>query len=108
MLRVFVLAAVAVVCLFGHALPTPIVRGPLRVRGNALLDASGLNVELTGVNVPITVVGQAGNDVLFKVIRRRWNLNAVRLPVSVSDWLRDGELYISAVTRTIHDANNAD
>src|SRR5688572_25627023 len=107
MFRVFLVAFVVVECLFGHALPTPIIHGPLRVRGNTLLDANGLNVELTGVNVAGATAGQQ-NPILFKVIRRRWNLNAVRIPVSVGTWTRDGESYLSAVARSVEAANAAD
>jgi uncharacterized protein (TIGR03437 family) len=106
MLRVFLLAAFAAVC-FGHALPTPIVQGPLRVRGNLIIDANGFNVELNGVNVPETVAGRPAADVLFKVIRRRWNLNAVRLPVSVARWSQQGEAYMRSVEQAVSSANAA-
>ena len=107
MFRVFVLASVAVACLFGHAFPTPVIQGPLRVRGNTLLDSNGLNIELNGANIG-DGVAEKDNPLLFKVIRRRWNLNAVRIPVSVDTWTRDGEAYMSAVARSVDAANAAE
>ena len=92
---------------FGHAAPTRIVDAPLRVRGNALLDRNGFNVELSGVNVPEAVAVQPTNRVLFKVIRRRWNFNSVRLPVSVSKWARGGDAYVAEIGGAIRQANEA-
>lgn len=92
---------------FAHAPPTRIVEAPLRVRGNALLDRNGFGVELVGVNVPETVALQPANNILFKVIRRRWNFNTVRLTVSVSKWLHDGDSYLTEIGRAIREANQA-
>jgi len=83
------------------------VDAPLRVRGNALLDRNGFPVELAGVNVPESIAVQPANRVLFKVIRRRWNFNTVRLAVSVSKWLRDGDGYITEIERAVEEANSA-
>jgi Cellulase (glycosyl hydrolase family 5) len=106
MIKVFFLAVAGTVAVCGHALPTPVLKGPLRVSGNLLFDATG-NVELAGVNVP-DIIGRERNEILFKVIRRRWNLNAVRLPVSVDTWVRDGDRYISSVALAVEQANAAD
>lgn len=110
MRKVILLAALTVTwseSASGHAPPTRIVDGPLRVRGNTLLDRNGFNVELAGANVPEPIAVQATNNLIFKVIRRRWNMNAVRLAVSVSTWLRDGDAYVSMVARAVKEANDA-
>lgn len=106
MVRVLATLILLVSCLHGHALPTPVVRGPLRVSRNAIIDGDGRSLELTGVNIA-SVDAAKDQTILFKVIRRRWNMNAVRIPVSVSRWRRDGDSYLSMVGRTVEAANEA-
>jgi hypothetical protein len=50
----------------------------------------------------------AMNGVAFGVIRIRWNMNAVRLPVSVRAWRRDGGAYLDRVAAIVRRANDAE
>ena len=99
------LAAGSVV--FGHALPTPVVTGKLQVRGNAMLNSDGTRFELLGVNLPLLSTASPPSSITFKVIRQRWNLNTVRLPVSIRSWEQQGESYLAAAARAVDSANNA-
>jgi uncharacterized protein (TIGR03437 family) len=107
--RFFVVATAAFLAIAdtadAHAPPTPIIKGPLRVRGNVLLDADGLNIEMMGVNV--APLSADTTELMFKVIRRRWNLNVVRIPVSIPAWIEGGDTYLSAAVQAVESANNA-
>ena len=41
----------------------------------------------------------------FRVIQQRWNMNAVRLPVSAAVWKRDGQAYLDRVAAVVALAN---
>src|SRR5687768_16008017 len=85
-----------------HSPVTPSPQGALRVQGNTLRDESGIVItlrgaQISGLEVPGNSPGAqndaAMNDLTFGVVRQRWNMNAVRLPVSVAAWQRDGSRY---------------
>ena len=60
----------------------PAVTGGLRVEANKLIDGSGRQLLLQGTEAPIDLdLDYAGT--MFSTIRQRWNMNMVRLPVSV-------------------------
>src|SRR4051794_7152350 len=46
------------------------------------------------------------NGFTFRVIRQRWNMNAVRLPVSAAAWKRDGKPYLDKVAAVVALANS--
>ena len=48
---------------------------------------------------------RAMNGFTFRVIRQRWNMNAVRLPVSAAVWKRDGKAYLDKVAAVVALAN---
>ena len=94
---------------WSHALPTPAPQGPLRASGNLLIDGTGQRILLRGVVLP--GLDRAEPDLsgmkaaAFTVLRFRWNMNAVRLPVSVPLWRRDGQLYLDQVDSIVRLAN---
>jgi uncharacterized protein (TIGR03437 family) len=119
LLRLTILLAIGgALKLHAHAPLTPAVQGALRVRGNALVDGTGGVVLLRGANMPGLEVAQpaaadaqavaAMTDVTFGVMRVRWNMNVVRVPVSVALWTRDGQRYLDQVTRIVRLANDND
>src|ERR1035437_11183138 len=89
----------------GHAPPTPIPVPPLRVKANQLVDSAGAVFVLRGVSMPgLEAISPTATDLAnvramsgftFRVMRQRWNMNAVRLPVSAAVWKRDGQGYRS-------------
>jgi uncharacterized protein (TIGR03437 family) len=102
---------------YGHAIPTPIPQGALRARGNRLVDASGQEILLRGVVMPglekadpkpadLQTIA-AMNRVTFGILRQRWNMNAVRLPVGRGIWQRDGQAYLDRVAQVVRLANDA-
>jgi uncharacterized protein (TIGR03437 family) len=94
-----------------HAPLTPSPQGPLRVSGNELRDGAGNLITLWGALLPGLEVPASRDDVFqdrtFGIMRVRWNLNAVRLPVSVALWQRDGSQYLDRVTAIVNRANAA-
>jgi uncharacterized protein (TIGR03437 family) len=99
-----------------HAPPTPVPSGPLRADRNRLVDSTGQAFVLRGVRMSglevlqpseaQTRVVEAMTAFTFRVLRQRWNMNALRLPVSPAVWERDGEAYlrtIAAIARTAND-----
>lgn len=95
---------------WGHAPVTPPLQGPLRISGASLVDGGGLKVALKGVVVPglerwgepAAAAQQAAmTEASFGVLRVRWNLNTVRLPVSLDIWKRDGDRYLAAVEEIV-------
>jgi uncharacterized protein (TIGR03437 family) len=99
----------------GHATPTPVPVGPLHAEGNRLVDASPRVFVLRGVQMSGLNVAQpspsdrqtveAMNSFTFRVLRQRWNMNALRLPVSIWLWERDGDNYLRKVSDVVRDAN---
>ncbi|MBY0508190.1 MAG: hypothetical protein K2X03_30025 [Bryobacteraceae bacterium] len=81
----------------------PVVQGPLRVAGNRLVDATGASITLRGTEAPGDLpLAYAGT--MFSTIRQRFNLNTVRLPVSVERALRDPE-YLPRIAELVRRAN---
>ncbi|MEP7365747.1 MAG: cellulase family glycosylhydrolase, partial [Acidobacteriota bacterium] len=87
-----------------HAPILPALQGPLRAQGNRLLDANGESVVLRGVTLP----NLDGTAATYGVIRIRWNLNAVRLPVSVAKWKTGGTRYFDRASEAVRLANAAE
>ena len=48
---------------------------------------------------------QALTTQTFRILRQRWNLNVLRLPVSPAVWRRDGEDYLSQIAQIVQHAN---
>ncbi len=112
-MRLIVLPLLLVAAAHAHAPILPAVKGPLRTQANRLLDATGEPVILRGLTVPGLETdaysnAAALNAATFGVIRLRWNLNTVRLPVSVALWKRDGVRYLDRVADIVRLANAAD
>ena len=111
------LAVLVTLCepVFGHAPPTPIPVPPLRVRANQLVDSANSVFLLRGVVMPGLEVFSPGPADLasqramtpftFRIIQQRWNMNAVRLPVSPEIWKRDGQAYFDRVAGVVSAAN---
>ena len=54
------------------------------MQGNQLIDSTGMAVTLQGTQAPKDIgLDYAGT--MFSTIRQRWNMNAVRLPLSVDE-----------------------
>ena len=60
-------------------------------------------VQMTGLNNPAPSPGL--NTLTFRAIRQRWNMNALRLPLSIPIWRRDGAAYVDTVVQTTRAAN---
>src|SRR5690242_5083561 len=101
--------------LWAHAPPTPIPVPPLHVEGSRLVDAKGSVVLLRGVNMPgLEAASPTAADLVardsmtthtFRVIQQRWNMNAVRLPVSPWLWKQNGAAYLDRVAAAVAAAN---
>ena len=106
--RFLFLGAVSALCLRAHAPPTPIPTPPFHVEANHLVDAVKIPFLIRGVDVPGVGSSNAGalNPFTFRLIRQRWNMNAVRVPVSVALWKRDGAAYLEAAADVITAANS--
>ncbi len=84
----------------------PAVTGGLRVEANKLIDGNGRQILLQGTEAPI-YLGLDYAGTMFSTIRQRWNMNMVRLPVSVDRSERD-PAYILHVTEMVRRANQAE
>ena len=95
--------------LAAHAPPTPIASPPLRVRSNILVDSTDTPVVLRGVVLPGLESGApppaAMTPFTFQIIQQRWNMNAVRLPVSAALWKRDPQNYLAQAAAAVSAAN---
>jgi uncharacterized protein (TIGR03437 family) len=101
-MRLLALPLALAATLVAHAPVTPPITGPLEVRGNLLVD--------TGTGAAVTLRGVAVDEasaVVFGVIRVRWNMNSVRLPVSLVAWQQDGERYLDRLASDVRTANDA-
>jgi len=97
-----------------HGVPTPLPIGPLHVKGGAIFDSTGQpialrGVEMPGLNIAVPTAEQnqtvaAMNATTFGILRLRWNLNTVRLPVSNFVWRRDGQPYLDRVGKIVRAA----
>lgn len=80
-----------------------------------MIDADGgrfqlFSVQLTGLSILEPNETQqrsvaAINTFTFRVIRQRWNLNAVRLPLNPDIWQRDGNAYLDRIEQAVKLAN---
>ena len=84
----------------------PAVTGGLHVDGNKLIDGSGRELLLQGTEAPIDL-GLDYGGTMFSTIRQRWNMNMVRLPVSVTRSERD-PAYILLVSALARRANQSE
>jgi len=108
------LAALAAKLTLGHGIPTTLPIGPLHVKGAGIFDSTGQailfrGVEMPGLNIANPNAAQnqtiaAMNGVTFGILRLRWNLNMVRLPVSNFLWRRDGQAYLDRVGKIVRAA----
>jgi len=73
---------VSVLLSIGMLAPTPLPDGPLRVSGGRLVDAAGHSFALRGTQIDGLDLATAP---LLDTARKRWNFNAIRLPVGAAD-----------------------
>lgn len=98
--------------------PTPMPQGPLHTQGNMLLDSAGHVIVLKGTEMPglnvahpdpsgvETQTAAALTATTFSTIRLRWNMNALRLPVS--SWIDGADpAYLPRVSDIVRKANAA-
>src|SRR3954451_7598810 len=93
----------------GHEPPVFVPVAPLHVQGAALVDSANTGFVLRGVQLPgLNLDGPAGEAAMramtpltFRLIQQRWNTNAVRLPVSIPLWRRDGQPYLDKVAAVV-------
>jgi hypothetical protein len=81
------------------------------VKANQLVDSTGAAFLLRGVVMPgLEAIAptaadlanvRAMNGFTFRVIQQRWNMNAVRLPVSAAVWKRDGKAYLDRIAAIV-------
>jgi uncharacterized protein (TIGR03437 family) len=120
-LAIFPKLSVAILLLFaltvrqaaGHAEIQPVIRGPLTVTGNRLIDPVTGPVLLRGINFPgLHSADQRALDamtsVTFGILRLRWNINIIRLPVSIARWSSEGPAYVARVKEVVRIANDND
>lgn len=101
-LRVWVLLLFVAARAQGHAPPTPIPIPPLHVKANTLVDSVGTTFLLRGVGLP---AWDTATSYTYRVIQQRWNMNAVRLPLQVSAWQREGQPYLDRAAKAVAAAN---
>jgi uncharacterized protein (TIGR03437 family) len=117
--RVYLCLALSLTLRLGlaHGIPTPVPNGPLHIQRNVIVDSTGQmiplrGVEMPGLNLANPTAGQrqtvdAINAVTFGILRLRWNVNTVRLPVSNWVWRREGQTYLDRVGKIVQAANDA-
>lgn len=86
---------------------TYVPQAPLRVQGNSLVDSAGRAFLLRGTAMPFRQASDARvlTASTFSQIGQRWNMNALRLQISVDMAVADPAGYIAQVQRIVHDAN---
>lgn len=104
MRRLFILL-LAAAALHAHAPITPAIRGPLSTDGTRIVTTTGTVISLRGAVLPNL---EAATVATLGVLRLRWNMNAVRIPLSVPAWQRDGQAYIDRVNAAIARSKAAD
>jgi uncharacterized protein (TIGR03437 family) len=80
------------------------------VQRNLLVDSKGIPFLLRGVNMSglesADTAAEAAMTVhTFRILQQRWNTNAVRLPIGVDIWKREGAAYLSRVASIVAAAN---
>ena len=85
-MRWLALLPMLAMALLGQTTLLRVVKGPVRVVGNQLIDATGSLFTLRGTAVPEDLpLAYAGT--MFSTIRQRFNINSVRVPVNVDSAL---------------------
>jgi len=86
---------------------TYVPQPPLRVEGNSLVDATGHAFLLRGTAMLFRQASDATvlTASTFSQIGQRWNMNALRLQISLNMDAADPTGYIAQVKRIVHDAN---
>src|SRR5882724_1157549 len=79
------------------------------------MDSIGQTFLLRGVEMPgLEVANPAQSDLdavramtplTFGIVQQRWNMNAVRLPISAAIWKRDGKVYFDRIAAVATSAN---
>jgi uncharacterized protein (TIGR03437 family) len=87
--------------------PTYVPQPPLHVQGNQLVDSTGQAFVLRGTAMPFRQASDAAvlTASVFSQIGQRWNMNALRLQISVDMDAADPTGYIAQVKQIVHDAN---
>ncbi|MCC6537727.1 MAG: cellulase family glycosylhydrolase [Bryobacterales bacterium] len=84
----------------------PVLTAGVHVDGARMVDATGATVLLQGTEAPADLdLNYAGT--MFSTIRQRWNMNMVRLPVSVDRAARDAA-YLPLVREMVRRANRSE
>ena len=104
-----------VVSAAGRQAVTLAPEGPFRISGNSIVDRRGRPFLIRGTALPELRAGTSLADGLFdpfsstvlSVIRQRWNMNAVRLPVSLADFESD-PAYLERIAEVLKRANRVE
>ncbi len=98
---------------------TPVPKGPIHADGNRLVDSQGRAFLIRGTDLPEfrtlpadpEAKSAAGfgphSATVLSTIRLRWNMNAVRIPLSLSDYAADPQ-YLHSVGGVVREANDLD
>ncbi len=84
-----------------HAPPTPTPKAPYTVRGTGLFDADRNRFLLNGAQLALP----AARTETLRILRQRWNLNAVRMMADADQWLGEGGAYLEQVAGAVKRAN---
>ena len=102
-MRWLTLLPMLAIALWGQTSLLLVVKGPVRVVGNQLIDATGSPFTLRGTAVPEDLpLAYAGT--MFSTIRQRFNMNSVRVPVNVEAALGD-PAYLPRIAELVSRAN---
>jgi len=99
------LFALFTVAAWAHAPITPAMKGPLRVDGPRIVDATGVPGQLRGAALPNL---DAATVAALGTMRLRWNFNAVHIPVEPSQWQREGQPYLNRAAAAVARARDAE
>src|SRR5882757_6794731 len=82
-------------------------QAPVHVEGNRLVDAAGTTFLLRGTAMPFRVASDTKvlTASVFSQIGLRWNMNTLRLQISVAMDTADAS-YMARVKSIVHDANS--
>ena len=101
----------------GAQSPTVVPRGSLHVEGSRIVDSEGNVFLIRGTQLPefrtlpsalrggSTIGFDPYSGTVLSTIRQRWNMNAVRIPLNVSDYLADPG-YLQAIVKVMRAAND--
>ena len=88
---------------FAHSAPSLVPVAPISVNGNKLFDAQKREFLLQGA---LLSDPKGMTQTTFRVMRQRWNLNVVRIPVSPVVWRQNGAAYLAQIDKTVQLANS--